>query len=303
MLRIRFTLMIAVLLVGCTSAPVSPTESIDPPIITEPTAVEPSATGELSTESPTAENTFSPNEYGIQEYAVPAGTHPHDVAPAPDGTIWYTAQFSGALGRLDPATGETRHIPLGAGSSPHGVIVGPDGAPWITDSGLNAIVRVDPQTEDVQVFSLPSESGNANLNTAAFDRGWPALVYGSRRHLWPSGAGNRKHGSLSLHRTGAARMASQPRLTVRSIMRHWQAATLAVSIRELAKHLFLSHQLQVKGRGVSGQIRRVEFGSVSGTQARYRCMIQQTRRGANGNCRVTTLKPTQFMSTIRIWSG
>jgi len=88
---ISFTLMIAVILVGCTSAPVSPTESIAPPIITEPTAVEPPATGEPSTESPTAENTFSPNEYDIQEYAVPAGTHPHDVAPAPDGTVWYTA--------------------------------------------------------------------------------------------------------------------------------------------------------------------------------------------------------------------
>jgi virginiamycin B lyase len=70
---------------------------------------------------------------------------------------------------LDPATGETRHIPLGSGSSPHGVIVGPDGAPWITDSGLNAIVRVDPQTEEVQVFPLPAETGYTNLNTAAFD--------------------------------------------------------------------------------------------------------------------------------------
>jgi len=91
------------------------------------------------------------------------------IAPAPDGTIWYTAQHVGALGNLDPATGETRHIPLGSGSAPHGVIVGPDGAPWITDGGLNAIVRVDPQTEEVQVFSLPASSGYANLNTAAFD--------------------------------------------------------------------------------------------------------------------------------------
>jgi len=91
------------------------------------------------------------------------------VAPAPDGTVWYTAQRSGELGRLDPATGETHHIPLGAGSAPHGVIVGPDGAAWVTDSGLNAIVRVDPQTEAVQVFPLPDGSPNANLNTAAFD--------------------------------------------------------------------------------------------------------------------------------------
>jgi virginiamycin B lyase len=114
-------------------------------------------------------NTGNPTEYTIQEYPVPAGTHPHDGAPALDGSVWYTAQLTGALGRLDPASGETRHIPLGPGSSPHGVIVGPDGAPWITDSGLNAIVRVDPQTEEIKTFQLPSDSGYANLNTAAFD--------------------------------------------------------------------------------------------------------------------------------------
>jgi virginiamycin B lyase len=105
----------------------------------------------------------------IQEYPVPRGSHPHDVAPAPDGAVWYTAQGAGALGRLDPATGETRHIPLGSGSAPHGVIVGPDGAPWVTDGGLNAIVRVDPVTEAVETFPLPAERGRTNLNTAAFD--------------------------------------------------------------------------------------------------------------------------------------
>jgi phosphohistidine phosphatase SixA len=77
----------------------------------------------------------------VQEYTVPAGSHPHDVAPAPDGTVWYTAQATGALGRLDPATRKTTEVALGEGSAPHGVIVGPDGAAWVTDGGLNAIVR------------------------------------------------------------------------------------------------------------------------------------------------------------------
>ena len=105
----------------------------------------------------------------FQEYPVPSGSNPHDVAPAPDGTVWYTAQSAGELGRLDPATGKTHHIKLGAGSHPHGVIVGPDRAPWVTDGGLNAIVRVDPDTEKVQVFPLPAGRGAVNLNTATFD--------------------------------------------------------------------------------------------------------------------------------------
>jgi len=107
----------------------------------------------------------------LEEFPVPINSHPHDVAPDPakDGPVWYTAQFSGELGRLDPTTGKTHHIALGNGSSPHGVIVGPDGAPWITDQGQNAIVRVDPKTEEVKLFPLPENIGKAELNTATFD--------------------------------------------------------------------------------------------------------------------------------------
>jgi virginiamycin B lyase len=106
----------------------------------------------------------------LKEFRVPLGSHPHDVAPvANDGNVWYTAQASGKLGWLDPNTGSTQEVALGQGSAPHGVIIGPDGAPWITDGGLNAILRVDPQSKKVQVFPLPQNSGNANLNTATFD--------------------------------------------------------------------------------------------------------------------------------------
>jgi virginiamycin B lyase len=104
-----------------------------------------------------------------QYYAVPEGDHPHDVAPAPDGTVWYTGQRAGVLGRLDPKTGEVNRVPLGEGSAPHGVIVGPDGAAWVTDSGLNAIVRVDAKSHAVKSWPLPKGRGGANLNTPAFD--------------------------------------------------------------------------------------------------------------------------------------
>lgn len=107
-------------------------------------------------------------EARMTTYAVPAGSRPHDVAPAADGSVWYTAQAIGELGRLDPATGATTHTNLGAGSAPHGVIVGPDGAVWVTDGGLNAIVRVDGTTREVKRFPLPAGSGNVNLNTAVF---------------------------------------------------------------------------------------------------------------------------------------
>src|SRR5205823_9994447 len=105
----------------------------------------------------------------LQEFLIPPRSRPHDVAPALDGSVWYTSQGLGELGRLDPTTGKSHSITLGKGSAPHGVIIGPDGAPWITDGGLNAIVRVDPVTEKVRLFPLPQNSSYANLNTATFD--------------------------------------------------------------------------------------------------------------------------------------
>lgn len=136
----------------------------------------------------------------IERFELPAGARPHDVAPALDGGVWYTAQGSGHLGWLDPATGETRQIALGAGSRPHGVIVGPDGAPWVTDGGLNAIVLVDPTTDEVTTFPLPLDRPDANLNTATFDL---------RGRLWFTGQ-NGVYGRLD-PTTGAMEVFDAPR--------------------------------------------------------------------------------------------
>jgi len=96
--------------------------------------------------------------------------HAHDVYPAADGTVWFTAQSAGKLGRLDPRTGRSDLIALGPGAAPHGVIVGPDGGAWVTEGGQNAIARVDSATRVVKLFPLPTERRDANLNTATFDR-------------------------------------------------------------------------------------------------------------------------------------
>ena len=181
-----------------TLAPSSATSTTTTAPSTTVTAVtSPLGTSPLST---TAPQPIPVSELELVAFSVPRGSRPHDVAPATDGGVWYTAQGSGELGWLDPATGATRHIPLGAGSRPHGVIVGPDGAPWITDSGLNSIVRVDPDTDDIVEFPLPVDRPDANLNTAAFD---------TAGQLWFTGQ-NGIHGVLD-PATGTMEVFDSPR--------------------------------------------------------------------------------------------
>ena len=101
--------------------------------------------------------------------ATPQRTGIHDVAPAPDGGVWFTAQRSGHLGWFEPKSGRTELVALGAGSAPHGVIQGPDKAAWVTDGGAGAIVRVGWPDRTVRAFALPAGAPYANLNTATFD--------------------------------------------------------------------------------------------------------------------------------------
>jgi virginiamycin B lyase len=136
----------------------------------------------------------------VSYFPVQPGSLAHDVAPAPDGTVYYSGQGRGNLGRLDPATGKYDIIPLGQGSAPHGVIVAPDGAIWATDGGQNANVRYDPKTGQLAKYPLPAEFPRANLNTAVFDR---AGVY------WYTGQSG-VHGRVD-PRTGENRTWKSPR--------------------------------------------------------------------------------------------
>jgi virginiamycin B lyase len=96
----------------------------------------------------------------VRTFPVLAGAGAHDVYPASDGRVWFTAQSAGKLGRLDPRTGRSDLIALGPGAAPHGVILVPDGAAWVTEGGQNAIARVDPATRVVKLFPLPKERHN-----------------------------------------------------------------------------------------------------------------------------------------------
>lgn len=105
----------------------------------------------------------------VEVLELPDGAQPYCVAPQTFGKVWYTSQGAGALGIIDPATGEIVHIELGEHSVPKTVLEGPDRAAWIVDSGLNAIVRVDVTLEEVRSWPLPESHPDAGLTGAVFD--------------------------------------------------------------------------------------------------------------------------------------
>lgn len=238
----------------------------------------------------------------IREFQVPLGTHPHDVAPARNGSVWYTAQQSGELGLLDPLTNKTHHIALGNGSAPHGVIVGPDGAPWITDGGLNAIVRVDPNTKNVTLFPLPGNTNNANLNTATFDHNevlWFTGQSGIYGRLDP------RSGTIEVLKApggqGPYGISTTPNGEV--YFASLAGSYIARINLETGNATVLEPPQRTKERDVSGLILQEMYGSPSGMSASWVCITMLPMNGKNGNCQVKNLNLTQFLLMITIWSG
>lgn len=174
MRRALLTLMMAPIL-ACTagSGETTPAPTMSQPTPSTSTTIEETTTVASTISETTTPITqpaaIPPEQMVLESFPVPPGSGPHDVAPALDGGVWYTAQDSGELGWLDPVTGQTRHTDLGQGSAPHGVIIDDVGRAWVTDGGLNAIVAVDPAGLEVTSYPLPEDRPDANLNTASFD--------------------------------------------------------------------------------------------------------------------------------------
>ena len=226
----------------------------------------------------------------MERFAVPAGDHPHDVAPAADGGVWYTAQALGALGWLDPTTGEDAQIPLGEGSAPHGVIVGPDGAPWVTDGGLNAIVRVDPETQRGR--ALPAAGGAARqpqhgrLRSETASSGSPGRTASTAGSI-PT---QRQRASVWSRAEGPRPTGSPPRRTATSTSRRSRAATSAAIDLETGD-ASRSIDPPTPRSGRAPRLVRLD-GADLGQRVERRpgraCTTRPRASGASGGCPATT---------------
>ena len=110
------------------------------------------------------------------------GTGPTSVAPAPDGTIWFTNVLKNTFGRFDPSTGSMKQYALTsadldlAGGQPRWIRAAQDGTLWLAEFGFisfpkaNAIVRIvptDPPTTTVYKLG----AGNSPVSVAPDTKG------------------------------------------------------------------------------------------------------------------------------------
>ena len=104
-------------------------------------------------------------------------------APSTDGSIWYTGQLAGVLGRLDPDTGQIKEFPLKTPhTGPHGLAEDKDGNIWFTGNNIGIIGKLDPKTGAVTEYPLPDPEAK-DPHTLNFDQSgilWFTVQAGNR---------------------------------------------------------------------------------------------------------------------------
>jgi virginiamycin B lyase len=107
----------------------------------------------------------------IKEWTVPTpGSRPHDPMAARDGSIWWSGQLAGRLGRLDPKTGQMKEYALKTPhSGPHGLVEDKAGNVWFTGNNAGLIGKLDPKTGAVTEYPLPDPEAR-DAHSLAFDQ-------------------------------------------------------------------------------------------------------------------------------------
>jgi virginiamycin B lyase len=120
---------------------------------------------------PAANVIDGPVQISIRLWPVPTpGSRPHDPLAAKDGSLWYTGQLAGVMGRLDPKTGTFKEFQLKTPhTGPHGAAEDQDGNIWFTGNHVGIIGKLDPKTGTVTEYKMPDPEVR-DPHTLNFDR-------------------------------------------------------------------------------------------------------------------------------------
>ena len=111
-----------------------------------------------------------PVQVNIREWQVPTpGSRPHDPLAARDGSIWYTGQLSGKLGRVDPKTNQIREYPVKPQTAPHGLVEDKQGNIWYTGNHTSVIGKLDPKTGEITEYPMPDPKAK-DPHSLSFDQ-------------------------------------------------------------------------------------------------------------------------------------
>jgi virginiamycin B lyase len=100
---------------------------------------------------------LDPKTGKVVEHPLPEGFRgPHTPIFDQKGTLWFTVQ-SGAVGRLNPQTGEMKLArPPSTPTYPYGIQINAKGVPWYVDFRGNRLASVNPDTMEIKEYALPS---------------------------------------------------------------------------------------------------------------------------------------------------
>ncbi|MFM6991890.1 MAG: hypothetical protein ACKOWD_11495, partial [Rhodoferax sp.] len=150
---------------------------------------------------PAATLVDGPLRVAMKAFAVPTpGSRPHDPLATRDGALWYTGQMTNRLGRIDPATGQTREYELKTPhSGPHGLMEDASGNIWYTGNTGALIGRLDPKTGGVTEYPMPDKAvGDPHT-----------LIFDQRGILWFTAQNANKVGRLD-PQTGDIKLLTPP---------------------------------------------------------------------------------------------
>lgn len=104
---------------------------------------------------------LDPATGGITRFPMPdpALRDPHTLVFDRTGeNIWFTAQQSNYVGRLNTRTGKVDVVKLAtANARPYGIVVDGSGRPWFNEFGVPKLAAIDPKTLEVKEYALPHD--------------------------------------------------------------------------------------------------------------------------------------------------
>jgi virginiamycin B lyase len=124
----------------------------------------------------------------LTEWAGSVGSEYTDIAPGPDGNLWFTDYRGNKIGRISPAGIFLRpSFKLPHGGLPLGIAPGPDGNMWFTEYGGNRIGRITPEGV-ITEFGSAADSGPISISPGPDGNVWFTETSGNQvGMITPSG--------------------------------------------------------------------------------------------------------------------